>query len=272
VMIGIGLVGLAFLASAVVLARSGSSDERKPAPVAAKPVEAPVREPAAAEAVVPAAQKMAEAEAAATAEAPKEEAAKADDKAAAEAKPSEAASAFVANDEAKEDEEEATPTKKRSRWSKSAASKAKSKWASKAAAKRQAAAEAEEPKEKEKEKPEKAEKAEKATALLPTAGAVKKEGEPQDDAKSERDAAAAKALTNASSMAASCRPPGGPTGTGKVRVGYNNDGSVGSVEVMTATFAGTTTGSCVSMVFRRAKIPAFKGDPPTFIKSFTIPE
>jgi hypothetical protein len=26
------------------------------------------------------------------------------------------------------------------------------------------------------------------------------------------------------------------------------------------------------MVFRRAKIPAFKGEPPTFIKSFTIPE
>jgi hypothetical protein len=26
------------------------------------------------------------------------------------------------------------------------------------------------------------------------------------------------------------------------------------------------------MVFRRAKIPPFKGEPPTFIKSFTIPE
>jgi hypothetical protein len=28
----------------------------------------------------------------------------------------------------------------------------------------------------------------------------------------------------------------------------------------------------VRMVFRRAKIPPFKGEPPTFIKSFTVPE
>jgi hypothetical protein len=73
-------------------------------------------------------------------------------------------------------------------------------------------------------------------------------------------------------LASSCRPRGGPAGPGKARVIYANDGSVKSVEILTARFRDTLTGSCVRMVFRRAKIPAFTGQPPTFIKSFTIPE
>jgi hypothetical protein len=84
--------------------------------------------------------------------------------------------------------------------------------------------------------------------------------------------AAATALTNASKLAASCRPPGGPAGEGKVRVIYSQDGDVQSVEILTAKFRDTLTGSCVRMVFRRAKIPPFRGEPPTFIKSFKIPE
>jgi hypothetical protein len=124
------------------------------------------------------------------------------------------------------------------------------------------------------DKAEKAEKAEKIRAVssdgspVVVAASQKKEA---DGSTIDHEAAAA-ALSSSSALASSCRPPGGPTGTGKVRVTYNNDGSVGTVEVMPATFAGTTTGSCVSMLFRRAKIPAFKGEPPTFIKSFTIPE
>ena len=73
-------------------------------------------------------------------------------------------------------------------------------------------------------------------------------------------------------LASSCRPRGGPSGAGKARVIYSNDGDVQSVEILTAKFRDTLTGSCVRMVFRRAKIPPFKGEPPTFIKSFTIPE
>jgi hypothetical protein len=84
--------------------------------------------------------------------------------------------------------------------------------------------------------------------------------------------AAALALGNAAKLASSCRPQGGPAGPGKARVIYTNDGEVQSVEILTAKFRDTLTGSCVRMVFRRAKIEAFKGEPPTFIKSFTIPE
>jgi hypothetical protein len=83
---------------------------------------------------------------------------------------------------------------------------------------------------------------------------------------------AAAALANSANLAASCRPRGGPAGPGKARIIYSNDGEVQSVEILTAKFRDTLTGSCVRMVFRRAKIPAFKGEPPTFIKSFTIPE
>lgn len=84
--------------------------------------------------------------------------------------------------------------------------------------------------------------------------------------------AAAAALGTSATLASSCRPRGGPSGPGKARIIYSNDGDVQSVEILTAKFRDTLTGSCVRMVFRRAKIPPFKGEPPTFIKSFTIPE
>lgn len=106
---------------------------------------------------------------------------------------------------------------------------------------------------------EKAEKAEVAEA-------------PQAPANAAVNEAAASALANSANLASSCRPRGGPAGAGKARVIYSNDGEVQSVEILTAKFRDTLTGSCVRMVFRRAKIPAFKGEPPTFIKSFTIPE
>lgn len=110
-------------------------------------------------------------------------------------------------------------------------------------------------------KVEKVEKVEKAEAK-PEAVAV---------SSAVNDAAAA-ALGNSAKLASSCRPPGGASGAGKARIIYSNDGEVQSVEILTAKFRDTLTGSCVRMVFRRAKIPPFKGEPPTFIKSFTIPE
>jgi hypothetical protein len=109
------------------------------------------------------------------------------------------------------------------------------------------------------DKPEKVEKAEVTEAPPPPANSAVNE-------------AAAAALANSANLASSCRPRGGPAGPGKARVIYSNDGEVQSVEILTAKFRDTLTGSCVRMVFRRAKIPPFKGEPPTFIKSFTIPE
>ncbi len=96
--------------------------------------------------------------------------------------------------------------------------------------------------------------------------------ETQPAANASVNEAAAAALATSASLASSCRPRGGPSGAGKARVIYSQDGEVQSVEILTAKFRDTLTGSCVRMVFRRAKIPAFKGEPPTFIKSFTIPD
>src|SRR5690606_28922408 len=94
------------------------------------------------------------------------------------------------------------------------------------------------------EKPEKAEKAEASAAPQATAAAAVNE-------------AAAAALANSANLASSCRPRGGPSGAGKARIIYSNDGDVQSVEILTAKFRDTLTGSCVRMVFRRAKIPPF---------------
>jgi hypothetical protein len=119
------------------------------------------------------------------------------------------------------------------------------------------------------EKPEKADKVEKVEKVEAAEAAPEPKQAPANASVNE---AAASALANSANLAASCRPRGGPAGAGKARVIYSNDGEVQSVEILTAKFRDTLTGSCVRMVFRRAKIPAFKGEPPTFIKSFTIPE
>jgi hypothetical protein len=86
-----------------------------------------------------------------------------------------------------------------------------------------------------------------------------------------RDAAKA-ALDDAASQAKLCRPQGGPSGTGRVQVRYEPSGKVGAVSILTSKFENTTTGSCVKMLFRRAKVPEFTGAPVVVVnKSFDIP-
>jgi hypothetical protein len=84
--------------------------------------------------------------------------------------------------------------------------------------------------------------------------------------------AAKSALDAAASQAKNCKPPGGPVGTGRVQVRYEPSGKVGQVSILTGKFANTTTGSCVQMLFRRAKVPEFTGAPVVVVnKSFEIP-
>jgi hypothetical protein len=84
--------------------------------------------------------------------------------------------------------------------------------------------------------------------------------------------AAKNALAEAASQAKNCRPAGGPSGTGRVEVHYEPSGKVASVNILTGKFENTTTGSCVRMLFRRAKVPEFTGAPVvTVSKSFEIP-
>jgi hypothetical protein len=92
-----------------------------------------------------------------------------------------------------------------------------------------------------------------------------------DPQRESAKAAATKALTEASLVAASCNPRGGPSGTGKARIVYAPSGNVRSVEIMTEKFRDTVTASCIRMIYRRAKIPAFPGEPLSFMKAFTIP-
>jgi GYF domain 2 len=82
--------------------------------------------------------------------------------------------------------------------------------------------------------------------------------------------AANQALTAAAARAARCKPAGGPTGSGQVRVTYGPSGAVKSATVLTPRFKGTSTASCVQMVFRSAKVPAFGGSETSMTRSFTI--
>lgn len=83
-------------------------------------------------------------------------------------------------------------------------------------------------------------------------------------------ASAISALGTAASAAGGCKKPGGPKGTGKVQVTFAPSGRVTTATVMGPPFAGTAVGGCVAAAFRRAKVPAFSGNPVTVSKSFAI--
>jgi eukaryotic-like serine/threonine-protein kinase len=78
-------------------------------------------------------------------------------------------------------------------------------------------------------------------------------------------------LSASASRAAACRRPGGPSGSGRATVTFTNDGSPKSVAV-SAPFAGTPVGACVSAAFRSIHVPPFTGSPVTLPWSFRIAE
>jgi outer membrane biosynthesis protein TonB len=82
--------------------------------------------------------------------------------------------------------------------------------------------------------------------------------------------AARAALMAAAANAAACKTAGGPTGSGKVQATFSTSGRVTSATVISGPFGGTAVGGCVASTFRRARVPAFSGDPQTVAKSFTI--
>src|SRR5262249_33105184 len=77
--------------------------------------------------------------------------------------------------------------------------------------------------------------------------------------------AAKAALATAAAQASSCKRPDGPTGSGKAQITFDSSGKVTSASVG-APFQGTSIGSCVVSVFRRARVPAFQGDAVTVSK------
>jgi hypothetical protein len=83
--------------------------------------------------------------------------------------------------------------------------------------------------------------------------------------------AAMAALGSASSRAASCKRPDGPTGMGRATVTFAPSGAVSNV-VVPAPFSGTGVGACVTAVFKGARVPAFTGSSVQLPQSFRIPE
>jgi len=79
------------------------------------------------------------------------------------------------------------------------------------------------------------------------------------------------ALSSAASAASNCKRADGPTGVGTATITFSPDGPVKSVSV-SAPFAGTSVGQCVSGVFRSAHVPPFSGSAFTLPKGFQIPE
>ncbi|MGC4070879.1 MAG: zinc-ribbon domain-containing protein [Polyangiaceae bacterium] len=108
-----------------------------------------------------------------------------------------------------------------------------------------------------KEETKKETKKEETTSSAPAAGAFSKD-------------AAIQALNVAASQASSCKKPDGPTGTGKVQVTFAPSGRATTAVIVGGSFGGTPVGGCVSNVFKRARVPAFSGNPVTVSKSFSI--
>jgi hypothetical protein len=86
------------------------------------------------------------------------------------------------------------------------------------------------------------------------------------------EAAARGAMSAAAERAANCRPKDGPRGSGEVQVKIEPSGDVSSAIVLTKQFNTTTTEGCVTMVFRQAKVPPFKGSAKTIVQRFSIPD
>lgn len=93
-------------------------------------------------------------------------------------------------------------------------------------------------------------------------GPMKSPGPPAEaDPGVFNSAQAQSSLRSMESILSSCKRPDGPTGVGKVRVIFANDGTVMTSTVMGAPFEGTAVGDCASGRFKMAKVHGFDGPP-----------
>ncbi len=86
-----------------------------------------------------------------------------------------------------------------------------------------------------------------------------------------RDAALA-VLGIAASQAASCKRPGGPSGSGKALVTFEADGKVVVANIVSDEISGTPVARCLVSLFQRVKVAPFAGDRQTVSKTFTVPQ
>lgn len=84
-------------------------------------------------------------------------------------------------------------------------------------------------------------------------------------------AAITRALDEAASGAEACGLPGGPTGTGRVKIIFNPlQGRPESVSIDGAPFAGSIAEHCIVSQFLGVRVGAFKSASATITRSFTV--
>jgi hypothetical protein len=67
-----------------------------------------------------------------------------------------------------------------------------------------------------------------------------------------------------------CKRSKGPTGEGHVVVTFSAAGAAVTAVVDKAPYQGTPVGQCVAKKFKKAKVPAFQGQPISVGKTFKI--
>ena len=84
-------------------------------------------------------------------------------------------------------------------------------------------------------------------------------------------AAITRALDEAASGAEACGLPGGPTGTGRVKIIFDPlQGKADSVSIDGAPFAGSISESCIRDQFLGVRVGAFRSARATITRSFTV--
>jgi cytoskeletal protein RodZ len=78
------------------------------------------------------------------------------------------------------------------------------------------------------------------------------------------------ALNDAAGDVKNCRERGGPSGRANVSITFEPNGKVSSATISDGPFVGTSTGTCISNVFKRVKIPPFSGLPGSISKVIYI--
>ena len=103
-------------------------------------------------------------------------------------------------------------------------------------------------------------KKKKKKAPAPVAAAVAEDAPPFD-----RDAAV-NALTSVDLQ--KCRATNAPKGDGHVMITFEPAGGASNATVDKGPWLGTPTAKCIANQYKKAKVPAFKGDPVTVGKIF----
>jgi len=114
--------------------------------------------------------------------------------------------------------------------------------------------------------PKKAKKKKPAAAAAAAAAAAKEKEAPKEEAAPFDRSAAASIL--ASVDLAKCKTPAATRGEGHVAMTFAPNGSAVDVTVDRGPMAGTPTAKCIAKEFKKAKVPAFSGDPVSVGKNF----